>query len=115
MVEGEKANEPGIILNAGTVRNPSIVLWLLRQTRALLLGLLSWIGSGYLEALSIMSMLGFFVVPMAAVNYVTLKRRYLSLAVKIATFLIAFSLWCAAMIGLRLLTGFPFWLRWLSI
>jgi len=115
LTEGSPINEPGIIVRASVVQNPSLTRLVFGEAKSIISGLPTWILSGYMDALSTISIAGFFVFPGAVLAFVHRTFPRSSLVLKSLIFVISFTCWGFFILGLRWMTGFPFWLVWIGL
>lgn len=65
--------------------------------------------------MSLMAFAGFIALPIGAMNEFSERWPRAPVLFKIAVFAIVFVSWGTLMFGLRWLTGFPYWFRWLGL
>ncbi len=115
LTESIPAKESGIILRASVIQNPSLTRWVFLEIWLTVSGLFGWIFAGYVDFLTIISILGFISVPGAILSFTNRHAPNLLLIVKIAIVFVSFAFWGFFMFCLRLVTGFPYWFVWLGL
>jgi hypothetical protein len=115
LIDGSPVNEPGIILNAIVIQNPSLLNLIIVEIHLAWDGIRARFLNGYIESLSTISIIGFFVFPSGILAFVNSKRPNLRTIPRVIIFVSLFAIWGLFMVGLRWLVGFPFWLAWLGL